>query len=406
MARINIVVPPFHPKNFTGGTWCIMEYAWGLMKRGHQVNLIPTAPSASPKWFDKEGLVVVNSPWSRRAAEALRSCSRFAAKGVKRLLFRTRGLGPAGQEAVSAGLLAINPAFYSMEVGFALRLMYVRRILPPADITLATSYQTALPVRLFGKGQLFYFMQHYEVVFKNESEDPYLAEMEAKASYNLGLKMIANSSWLQQRIVEGVPAAEVRLCPNAINHQVFSGTPKRRADTQEVAVISYGGRGVEWKGFREMAEAVKVAREALPGMNIHWRVYGSACLPPQNPIANYESLGFLNPPALAKAYRSADVLLSASWYESFPLFPLEAMACGLPVVTTQAGTEEYAIPSETAEVVEARNPRSIAHGLVRLIQDREYASKIAAAGWEMSQKFTWQSSIDKMERILLGEALK
>jgi len=194
------------------------------------------------------------------------------------------------------------------------------------------------------------------------------------------------------------------LCPNAINHRAFSGAPKPQAGHDEVKVISYGGRGVDWKGFREMAEAVRLSREALPGVRVRWLVYGRALDPPDNPIASYEALGQLDPPALAKAYANADVLLSASWYESFPLFPLEAMACGLPVITTQAGTEDYAIAGETAEVVEAKNPQSIAQGLIRLIRDPEYAAKIAAAGWEMSHRFTWERSVKTMESILFGNA--
>jgi len=41
-------------------------------------------------------------------------------------------------------------------------------------------------------------------------------------------------------------------------------------------------------------------------------------------------------------------------YESFPLFPLEAMACGLAVITTAPGTEDYAVNQENCLVVEPK----------------------------------------------------
>jgi glycosyltransferase involved in cell wall biosynthesis len=111
-------------------------------------------------------------------------------------------------------------------------------------------------------------------------------------------------------------------------------------------------------------------------------------------------LGFLLQPQLAEAYRSADILLSASWYESFPLFPLEAMACGLPVITTQQGTEEFATPGVSAEVVRPRDPPSIADGLVRLITDASYRSAIAVEGNRASKAFTWNASAKRMESLL------
>jgi glycosyltransferase involved in cell wall biosynthesis len=151
----------------------------------------------------------------------------------------------------------------------------------------------------------------------------------------------------------------------------------------------------------EMAVAVALARKRLPDIAIRWQVYGTSALKPVNPIAEYEPLGFLKSKDLAIAYREADILLSASWYESFPLFPLEAMACGLPVITTQLGTEDFAIPGVTAEVVEPRNPESIAGGLVHLITDPSYRTTLAEQGQRISKKFDWDSSVSRMEHILL-----
>jgi glycosyltransferase involved in cell wall biosynthesis len=245
-------------------------------------------------------------------------------------------------------------------------------------------------------------MQHFEPLFRDESDDPALAEVDARASYRLGLRMIANSSWLRARVLEDVPGAETHLCPNAIDHRVFHGEPRVARRSDEVVVLSYGGRNAAWKGFKEMAEAVRRVRERLPRTRLRWQVYGEALLPPDNAIAPYEHLGFLQPGPLAEAYRRADILLSASWYESFPLFPIEAMACGLPAITTAFGTEEYAVPGETAEVVRPRDPESIAAGLERLVVDLDHRTALAARGHAMARRFTWDRSVETLERILLA----
>jgi glycosyltransferase involved in cell wall biosynthesis len=220
------------------------------------------------------------------------------------------------------------------------------------------------------------------------------------ASYGLNLELIANSTWLVQKLRQEV-SSEALLCNNAIDHSVFYGEPKTGHVGEEVRIISYGGRSLRWKGFIDMAAAIRLVRETLPDVAIRWQVYGASALDPSNSIATYEPLGFLNSKDLAAAYRRADILLSASWYESFPLFPLEAMACGLPAVTTQFGTEDFAVPGVTAEVVKPKDPKSIADGLMRLITDHSHRSAMAECGHEISKKFNWNSSVSRMECILL-----
>lgn len=404
MARINIVTPEFSPETFTGGMWCLMEYASGLAARGHDVTVVPVLPCRHrPRWFPRPaGRVVTVSAAkrSRRLARAARNCGASLLADLRSR--RTKQLKSALSELASAAL-SLRPGLLSEELRLGVACDYLNEILPAADVTLATAYGTALPVRLCGSGRLLYFMQHYEPYFFSGESGERLGKAQAEISYRLGLEMIANSSWLKGKVETEVPGVQVRLCPNAIDHEVFRGEPREDDFGATITVISYSGNRVVWKGFREMAEAVKIARDVLRGKTIRWVVYGPAAeWPPDNPIAEYEWLGFLRPPQLAEAYRSADLLLSASWYESFPLFPLEAMACGLPVITTALGTEEYAIAGETAEIVAARDPQSIAGGLIRLIQDARYRRGIARAGNEISRQFTWEKSVSRMEQILFG----
>jgi glycosyltransferase involved in cell wall biosynthesis len=295
----------------------------------------------------------------------------------------------------------LMPAIFNDSIRFGISEEYVTRAAPPADIQIATSFETVRPTA-FLPGKKFNFMQHFEPYFKNEFHNPAYSETLARQSYKHGFHLIANSSWLVRTLHEELGLDDVALCPNAIDHKIFCGQPKL-SRSREIAIISYGGRNATWKGFREMAQAVAIARANCPDTQIEWRVYGDALLPPDNPISAYKPLGFLAPVKLAEEYRKADILLSASWYESFPLFPIEAMACGLPVVTTQWGTEEYAIPNETAEIVQPRSPESIAEGLLKLIRDPDYRYRIAGAGNDISQTLTWERSVARMESILLSK---
>lgn len=298
-------------------------------------------------------------------------------------------------------LLLLAPSTLSHSMRRAASLQHTRKIIPPADITIATSFETALPAKAFGSGATFYFMQHDESLFCKDFTDPVLASFDAIESYRLGLKMIANSSWLKNRIEQATGITDIALCVNAIDQDVFYPKTRKPTAPNELIVISYGGRCVPWKGFTDMATAMQIARNALCGINLRWWVFGSAELPPNNSIATYEPLGFLPQDRLADYYSSADIVLSASWYESFPLFPLEGMASGTPVITTAAGTEDYAIHEWNAEIPQTRDIESIARSIIKLATQSAYRTKLAENGFTTSKKFTWNRSCDTMQSILL-----
>ncbi len=404
MATINIVVPRIHPTRFSGGLLCILNYSKGLTSRGHTVTLFPFLPSRHPQWLDGNIGQLHGETASSGARELLSSvmqlvvntsqCDNTANVAINRRM-RVRRL----TRVIARRLVQTLPSELQNAVGH----QYVKESLEQhgkaTDITIATSFETAQPVSLYGTGKKYYFAQHYEPYFCDDMEDPKRAAHDAKASYTLGLQQIANSSWLQEKL-QNEHRIPVALCPNAIDHDIFSGTVARRSDTKRLRIISYGGRGVRWKGFMDMAEAVRIARTRLPEYQIEWSVYGQCELPPVNHIANFINLGFLAPKALARAYRESDVLLSASWYESFPLFPIEAMACGLAVITSQTGTEEFAEEGKTAAIVKPQCPESIANALIRLCVDEDYRLLLATGGSERAKRFTWESSVSRMEEIL------
>lgn len=401
---INIVVPPFSATRFSGGIWCLLQHAQALARRGHRVRVIPTHPSPAPDWFPR--------PW---AFELVRTAPGAALAHAAAALLRGAGAAVAWklrpqdrvqQEAqVRASLGSLGGAIarfasYGVRQGGALE--HLACVMPAADVTLATDAETAWPVRLLGRGQLAYFAQHYEPYFWKERLGGEASLREAEVSYRLGLHQIVNSPWLQATLRQHQPGLQVHLCANAIDLAVFDGEPTARQPGGPLRVISYGGRDAEWKGFRELCEAMRLVKARRPGLAVQWNVYGQALLPPDNPICTFRPLGFLNPVELAAAYRNHHVMLSASWYESFPLFPLEAMACGIAPITTQPGTEQYARDGETALVVPPREPEAIATALLRLADDEPLRQRLAAQGRAVSQAFTWARAGATMEAVLAG----
>lgn len=266
-----------------------------------------------------------------------------------------------------------------------------------ADITIATSFETALAVWRYGRGKKYYFCQHYEPLFANESKDPTWAGLHAKATYHLpDLNIIANSSWLACKLNQET-SKNVPVCLNAINHDAFFPDVRSQRKEESFVILSYGGRNAEWKGINCAAQTISLVREHF---NVEWRVFGSSLLKPENSIASYTPLGFITGEALRDAYANADVLLATSWYESFPLFPLEAMACGTSVVTTALGVEDYARNEENCLVVPAREPEASAAAIIRMLRDPALRERLARQALIDSKEYNWSASVKRLATIL------
>jgi glycosyltransferase involved in cell wall biosynthesis len=90
--------------------------------------------------------------------------------------------------------------------------------------------------------------------------------------------------------------------------------------------------------------------------------------------------------------RSADVVACVPWYEPFGIVPLEAMACGVPVVASSVGgLIDTVVDGVTGIHVPPRRPRPIAEALTTLLADAELRARLGAAGAERVRgRYGWR----------------
>ena len=87
-------------------------------------------------------------------------------------------------------------------------------------------------------------------------------------------------------------------------------------------------------------------------------------------------LGNVSQETLALFYRGSDVLLLTSNFEGMPMCVLEALGCGLPVVSTNVGEVKRVVKNEfSGEVVESFSPVIIAQALLKVLHDSVIYSK-------------------------------
>lgn len=102
-------------------------------------------------------------------------------------------------------------------------------------------------------------------------------------------------------------------------------------------------------------------------------------------------LGYLPRPHLRALYHLATVFAYPSLYEGFGLPPLEAMACGTPVLASDTGSLPEVV-GDAGLLVDPLDVAAIADGLRRLLRDADLRGHLAEAGRRRAQGFPWSAA--------------
>jgi len=108
--------------------------------------------------------------------------------------------------------------------------------------------------------------------------------------------------------------------------------------------------------------------------------------------------GYLHDDDLAALYSSCRVFVYPSLYEGFGLPPLEAMACGAPVIASRIPSISETVGS-AAQLVDPYNPTELCQALVEMLSDEKMRSHFSQAGAEQVKKFTWEQTAIKTLEI-------
>ncbi|MGD2207702.1 MAG: glycosyltransferase family 1 protein [Anaerolineae bacterium] len=108
--------------------------------------------------------------------------------------------------------------------------------------------------------------------------------------------------------------------------------------------------------------------------------------------------GFVDDTDLPALYNVASVFAFPSWYEGFGLPVLEAMACGTPVVAADNSSLPEAV-GDAGLMIEAGDAEALADSLVRLMREKHLRERLAAAGIEWAQRFTWEAAARQLASV-------
>ena len=96
---------------------------------------------------------------------------------------------------------------------------------------------------------------------------------------------------------------------------------------------------------------------------------------------------------LADLYRAAEVFVYPSLFEGFGLPPVEAMACGTPVVCSAEGALGEVV-GDAAEIIDARDESTLLNALREVIQSKGRRASMVEAGLKRAELFDWNRAAE------------
>jgi UDP-glucose:(heptosyl)LPS alpha-1,3-glucosyltransferase len=218
---------------------------------------------------------------------------------------------------------------------------------------------------------------------------------ERRMASESGMVFVANSGLVAREIEQwlSVPAARIRTIENGVDLVRYRPAPDERAAARRnfkveggAPVVAFVGSGFERKGAFKLIEAL-----ALPAMRDVRAIIAGADRGLDRLRARVAALGIGGRVTVAggvadplAVYHAADLFVLPSLYDPMPNAALEALACGLPVVTTADTGIAEAVHEAKAGAVVSRDPDSIAAGIASVIAAR---ANTTAAALALAQRF-------------------
>ena len=144
---------------------------------------------------------------------------------------------------------------------------------------------------------------------------------------------------------------------------------------QQYGLVLAGGKGWQDQSISAMIEKLSAA-----GENIKWT-------------------GYVPDADLPAIYSGASLFAWPSFYEGFGIPPLEAMACGVPVITSDNSSLPEAV-GDAAITVKAEDTQSLVNEIERVLSDEKLVKSMRARGLAQAKKFTWEKSAQTLLSLL------
>lgn len=230
--------------------------------------------------------------------------------------------------------------------------------IPDCDVNIATFCFTAYPTVASHKGRGYYLVQHHETDFFQDKETKQFAE----STYSLPLQHLCVSKWLTE-LVGGVNIG------NGLDLDVFKPLKQKTKNKKpKILILTVKEQFKRPLLLNRIAELLTQDFEVIRPKHV-------------------------SDAELVKLYRECDVFVGASLREGFYLPALEAMACGLPVVSSPCA--EY-LNESNCVLVNEDHAEAFVYRVRQLLNDNARYDRLVKAGLCFSQRYSFDGVVDRL----------
>lgn len=200
---------------------------------------------------------------------------------------------------------------------------------------------------------------------------------------------IVASSFTKSTLVEnGTPADRIRVIPYGVNLEHFTPHKTNRSEKRPLRLL-FVGTVCQRKGVKYLVDALESLPVRAAELTICGRLVNDAEIlrKTQAPI---RLRGLVSPEELLHEFRSADVFVFPSLVEGFGHVLLEAMACGLPVISTsRTAAPDLISDGHEGFITEPGDIARLVRCLEYFLKNPDHVTKMGAAARARAEEFTW-----------------
>lgn len=239
------------------------------------------------------------------------------------------------------------------------------------------------------------FLRGSDVPFHNKKNfllDALFLKHVAKFIWRHAYKVIANSYWLKNEAHLIAPRQTIAVIPNGVNLEIFHpSSPQEKNGFQILSVT----RLIKIKGIKYLLDGFALFHKKYPlsrliiagsGPQEHYLKKLAARL---NISQSAIFLPHLSHQQLPQLYQVTDVFISPSFNEGMSNALLEAMACSLPIISTDTGDVRQLLEKNVI-IVPAKNGPAICQALEQLYLNKNQYQQMALASRQQAEKLSWQ----------------
>ena len=254
-----------------------------------------------------------------------------------------------------------------------------------------------IPVVLWEQGYERFYGDFFELQTSSSEE-----RQNMHSIYRMPVHLLAVSETIRT-VLKGVYNRNSQYFPNGIDTDFYY--PVTQKNNNVPVILLVGNPRLSFKGFEFAVTVLSALYQKGLEFKVWWASQAEVAFAERNQMFEI----FHTPPQekLAELYRNADIFLSTSLYESFPLPPIEAMASGTAVIATDSGgINTYAKPGVNCILCEQGDCDSIVVALQYLLTNPEAREILAKEGRKTALEYSFSNVAPKLEqcfdRILSG----